>query len=191
MRASLDTGLQFVLNDEGGYVERSNEPGGACNKGVSFLVFCEWRHKQGKPKPTFADLRALTDKEAKDIYTSLFSAPLNLDATPVPLDYVMLNTAVMQGVGGTKALCAKLAGNALSARELALLVIIGQMDLKMRDPNVGPHLDGFAAFAPGTTVADLMVALKRLDPQTKVKAGFGPGWANRIMRVVNRALAMK
>jgi lysozyme family protein len=55
--------IEYVLNDEGGFAERASEPGGAVNKGISMLVFREWRHSKGKPDPTLDDLRNLTDED--------------------------------------------------------------------------------------------------------------------------------
>jgi hypothetical protein len=97
----LDLALSFVLNDEGGFRIGSNEPGGACNKGVSFLVFSSWRQFNGKPVPTINDLKKLTSGEAIAIYTSEFAKPIGFDELATGLDYAMLNTAVMQGVTGS------------------------------------------------------------------------------------------
>jgi hypothetical protein len=183
MQKNLDVSLTYVLNDEGGYAERENEPGGACNKGISFLVFKEWRKKQGKPVPTFADLKAITEAEAKAIYTALFAKPLSFDSYPSGLDYVMLNTAVMQGVTGAK----DLHKEAASANMLMTLLI--QAQKKMFDLRCGPFIEGFE-FTPGMEVGVLIEKLKKLDPKTKIKRGFGPGWSNRLVRVARRCMAM-
>ena len=179
MQKNLDVSLQFVLNDEGGYAERENEPGGACNKGISFLVFKEWRVKQGKPVPTFADLKAITEAEAKEIYAALFAKPLSFDSYPSGLDYVMLNTAVMQGVTGAKQL--------YDAN--ALMVLLLQCQKKMFDLRCGPFIEG-VELTTGMTVAQLIEKLKKLDPKTTVRRGFGPGWSNRIIRVARRCMDM-
>lgn len=182
MKANLTKALSYILNDEGGFVVRDNEPGGACNKGISFLVFKEWRKKQGKSEPTLDDLRNLSTQEAMEIYTVLYATPLGLDKLPTGMDYAMLNTAVMQGVNGSLRLLTEAQGE-------ALMVLLLQCQKKMYDPNCGPFVPG-CPIVPGQKVSVLIERLKKLDPNTECYRGFGQGWSNRIIRVARRTLAL-
>jgi lysozyme family protein len=159
--------IEYVLNDEGGFAERASEPGGAVNKGISMLVFREWRRSKGKPDPTLDDLRNLTDEEATEIY-SVIADRVRFDNLPDGLDYIMLNTAVMQGVRGS----------------------IRLLQEALRLPMTG-YWDGDTLAA--ATSADLATALKVLLLQMRGKmrspgvAKYGGGWSDRIVRVAQRA----
>ena len=104
MQANLATAIGHILDDEGGFAQRAGEPGGAVNKGVSFLAFQIWRNAQRKPAPTFADLKALTVEEATAIYTANYAAKIGFNALPAGVDYAALDSAVNEGVAFTNAL---------------------------------------------------------------------------------------
>lgn len=97
---ALDQALALVLHDEGGYAERPMEGGGAVNMGITFTVFVAWRLAQGKPQPTWADLRAMPLAEAKQIYAVEFAAPLQFERMPIGTGYVILDSAVNNGKAG-------------------------------------------------------------------------------------------
>ena len=100
MKANLDKAIGYLLEDEGGYAERATEPGGAVNMGVSFATFVSWRASEKKPKPTFADLKAMTVAEATAIYTALYATPIGFNALAGGLDYAALDAAVNEGLHG-------------------------------------------------------------------------------------------
>lgn len=70
--ANFDVLFPVILRMEGGYTNDKSDKGGATNKGVTLATFTAWRKSQGKRTPTIAQLKALTDKEAKAIYKTLF-----------------------------------------------------------------------------------------------------------------------
>lgn len=70
--ANFDVLFPVILKVEGGYCNDPDDAGGATNKGIIFSEFKAWRRAQGKPTPTIADLKALTDDEAKAIYKAKY-----------------------------------------------------------------------------------------------------------------------
>lgn len=78
--ANFDKFFPYVLKVEGGYCNDPDDAGGATNKGIIFSEFKAWRKAKGMPTPTIADLKALTDEEAKAIYKSKYWDKWKADA---------------------------------------------------------------------------------------------------------------
>jgi lysozyme family protein len=97
MRANRGPALAYVFVDEGGYVERNTEPGGAGNFGISFERFKAWRAINGKPPATFADLKAMSKVEAAALYDKFFLTPAHFDDLPAGVDYVVLDGFINGG----------------------------------------------------------------------------------------------
>jgi Glycosyl hydrolase 108 len=153
MRENWDRSVQNVLLWEGGWAERSNEPGGAVNKGVSLQAFREWRRGKGLPEPTKADLKALSDDEAKQIYAEKYAKPIGFDDMPAGYDYALLTASVMFGPGrGTRERPGAPGFHDLAQGDLGLLVVL-MMRVKMHDPNC-------VKFGPGWS--DRFLAVYRL-----------------------------
>lgn len=70
--AKFDILFPTILRLEGGFSHIPGDAGGATNKGITFAVFSAWRRAHGRPSPTIADLRMLTDDEAFAIYKQKF-----------------------------------------------------------------------------------------------------------------------
>lgn len=172
MQENLEQSLNFILSDEGGFALRAAEPGGSVNKGISMLVFDEWRVKQGKKPPSVDALRALSTAEAKEIYTEKFWTPLHGNDLPTGLDYAMLNTAVMEGVVGAVSLLQESMG----------LVKTGHYNdvtwatLAKSDPKI--------------TTLELLVHHLNKKLHALSASKYGIGWGDRIVRVKNRAMEM-
>ncbi len=135
----------FLGDDEGGWAERSGEPGGAVNRGISFLAFSQWRTKQGKPTPTFADLKNLTIDEATEIYNEEYFSKIGFDDLPSGLDYVFANTAIMDGVSGAKRIYTQaqtLSGG--DTFETCLAMMLVQACQKMHSKSVGRYGAGWS-----------------------------------------------
>ena len=103
MKANLDKAIAFILEDEGGYAKRANEPGGAVNMGVSMTALTSWRLVHNRPRPSFVDLHALTKDEAEAIYTTNYALPIHFETLPAGLDYAALDAAVNEGVEAARA----------------------------------------------------------------------------------------
>lgn len=70
--ANFDILFPIVLRVEGGFSNDPDDTGGATCKGVTFEEFKKWRTSHAMPSPTTADLRNITDAEAKAIYKTKY-----------------------------------------------------------------------------------------------------------------------
>jgi lysozyme family protein len=104
MKSNLANALSFIFKDEGGFAQRATEPGGAVNMGVSMAAFAAWRTSQKKPRPSIADLKAMTQAEATMIYETNYAAHIGFNGLPPGLDYAALDAAVNEGVGAAQGL---------------------------------------------------------------------------------------
>ena len=184
MEKNFDTAITFILHDEGGYAERENEPGGAGKYGISFTLFKEmWAKDKNLGVPTFKDLKAIDETEAKRLYKTYIFPEISFDEMPSGVDYVMVNLRTMQGPTGAKKILQESLGLPITGKfddaiwdvihksdpyKLVAGLLLLQAKMKMNDPRVGPWKDS----------------------KGKDEKGFGPGWGNRIWRVWNRATGL-
>jgi len=78
--------IDYILAEEGGYVNHPNDPGGETNFGIS---------KRAYPG---LDIAALTRSNAIDLYRRDYWTPIQGDDLPPGLDLLLLDTAVNLGV---------------------------------------------------------------------------------------------
>lgn len=161
--------LAAVLVSEGGFVNNPHDPGGATNKGVTQLVYDDWRARLNLPKQS---VKLLTDAETEAIYRERYWNAIQGDRLPDGVDYCMFDFAVNSGP--TRA--AK-----------TLQQVVGVAD----DGQIGPAtLAAVAAQEQHRLIADLCAArmafLKRL-PTFKF---FGKGWNRRVAQVQLKAATM-
>ena len=104
MLKNLQQSLNYVFIEEGGFSDRAEEPGGGVNKGVSLLVYAEFRKKKGLSAPTLATLRDITTTEATVIYKTAYWDRMHCDVLSRGVDYMVFDMAVMDGVAGATAL---------------------------------------------------------------------------------------
>ena len=98
MQTNLAASLAYITGDEGGELNVSpDEPGGASKWGVSLTVLSEVRGKVC----TVADVGALTQDDANQIYAARFAVPIHFDDLPGGVDYRMLDCAVTLGITGS------------------------------------------------------------------------------------------
>ncbi len=175
MEENLKRSVELVLMDEGGFAERAAEPGGAVNKGISLLVFQEWRKKQN-PHSFLAgidDLRAMSTIEAMAIYGEKYATPMRFNSHPIGLDYLLLDTAVMEGVRGAIMLLQQAIGIPTS----------GTWDTATLEA---------LSLQPDARSTMLKLTCERLNKKLHGAhvADYGAGQGNRIMRSKDRALEM-
>lgn len=178
---------KYVKPDEGGYVERDSEPGGAGNFGLAFTNFAAWRRLQGMGHPTFADLRALSWDEAMQIYAYMFARPCHFDELPPGVNYTVLDSCINNGEGGETAFL----------REALGLPVQDAKGRKLRfTPDVlwgAKHRDPAAlvnAFCDVRLKHQKGYRLYNALPTPKSKHTYGYVWDNRVTLVRGRALAM-
>ena len=101
MKENWKVSMFHVLKDEGGYGERSSEPGGAVNKGVTFEAFKFYCKKKNLPEPTFDDLKAISVETAMEVFRGQYADLIHFDELPHGSDYCMLDSAINNGPGGS------------------------------------------------------------------------------------------
>lgn len=90
------TCLEHVLRFEGGNVDHPKDPGGRTGQGILQREYDKWRAAHGKSKRDVWDM-APVERDA--IYWENYWEPLSLDRYPLPVAFVMFDTAVLNGVG--------------------------------------------------------------------------------------------
>jgi lysozyme family protein len=170
MRGNLAASLTYVFNDEGGFAERPEEPGGSCNMGISLVALDRWRKSQGRGRPGIEDVKALTREEATEIYTAHYAAPVRFDDLPAGLDYIMLNTAVMQGVTGAIQLL---------QTALGMATPLGRYD--------DTTWEALRASDVGEVAREVLILQAHNKLCQPSASKFGRGWGDRILRVMARS----
>lgn len=96
-RSSTDI-IDGILAREGGdkFTDDPKDPGGATKYGVTGKALAEWRKKP----VTSADVRDLTEKEAREIYLHMYILEAGLDKVlNLPLRELLVDCAVNNGRG--------------------------------------------------------------------------------------------
>ena len=177
----LDAALDIILLDEGGYAERAMEGGGAVNHGITFTVFVAWRVAHGQPKPSFADLKAMSLHEAKAIYAAQFAAPIQFDRLPIGSGYVVLDSAVNNGLAGAQKHTEMAVGQKVDGKWDA----VSFWAAAHRDPKT--FVDAFCD-ARAKRQKTFNAYGERINP-AKPRT-WGQAWDERNEKVRQRALAM-
>lgn len=86
MESNFNQAVNFILRWEGGYVNDLNDPGGETKFGIS---------KRAYPH---LEISTLTEDQAKEIYHRDYWKKARCDELAVPLDMVVMDTAVNCGV---------------------------------------------------------------------------------------------
>jgi lysozyme family protein len=177
MLANRQRSLNWAYEEEGGYVERLSEPGGAGNLGISFKVFQAWEKLNGNPKASFADLKAMGKDIASRIYETEWMNPLRFDELASGTDYALFDAAVNLGVtGAIRMLQEKVLfwppGEITGRMDVMTMAAIAAL-LKTRDVAV--------------MITNAWLLEKKASPEWPE---FGKGWAARAARVRGRLLVM-
>lgn len=157
-----------LLAREGGYVNDPRDRGGCTNRGITRATLERWRHAS----VTCADVQALTELEARQIYRAWYWNGVQGDALTAGVDLMTFDAAVNSGVPR-------------SARWLQQAV--GVED----DGAIGPVTLAAVRAAPAATLIvdlyDARMAFLRASPSW---VDYGKGWKNRVDRVMSVAKAM-
>lgn len=103
--AEFNEAINYVLENEGGYVSNPNDTGGATNFGITIPMLTSYRKRQ----VNYGDIQALSLAEAKLIYQSFFWDRLRISGLPQAIATAILDTAINQG----QATAVKLAQHAI------------------------------------------------------------------------------
>lgn len=169
MQANFERALGHVLKYEGGYSDHPSDPGGATKYGITHAVLAAHRGAS----VTKADVRALTQKEAAEIYRRRYWETAACPALPGGLDLAMFDCAVNQGVGRA----ARLLQEALKVKA---------------DGVIGPKTLAATAAAPSRDLlAEFMARrMRAYGLLGSLFRTFGLGWSRRLMATHAEALAL-
>lgn len=69
----------FIQSWEGGFANDPDDSGGATMKGVTIATYTEYCRRKGKPTPTVADLKRISEQEWLDVLKTMFWDPWQAD----------------------------------------------------------------------------------------------------------------
>lgn len=126
---NFDHAIEYILENEGAYVNEPNDPGGATNFGITMAMLAIAR----KTAVTEDDIKNLTVEDAKQIYKTYFWDKLNLEAIPLSIGTAIFDTAVNQGEGHASllvqmALCQKNQDGVLGSKTLDQLKFVDSFE---------------------------------------------------------------
>lgn len=171
MIGTLQHSLQLIFGSEGGYVNNVHDKGGATKFGITAATLGASRSLGRKATPD--EVKGLTLAEAANILDRQYAQPIHYNSLPSPIDFLMLDEAVMSGpVRAIKDMQATLGVKA--------------------DGNLG-----IQTMAAINAVTDLRDLVRRYDArrlsflrQLHDWVFFGKGWGNRLNYDTATALAM-
>ena len=168
MNKNWEAAFQWLMKEEGGFVNDPRDKGGATNMGVTQAA---WEEYIGH-SVTESSMKALTMGMVKPFYQSRYWARIKGDGLPSGVDYCVFDMAVNSGPAQAarfiQRVCAVTADG-----------IIGQKTLD------AIHSDDPAELI-NAFCNDRLEWLKTLSGFKT----FGRGWASRIERVRKRALTL-
>lgn len=88
------TCVEIILKKEGGYVDDPQDTGGATNMGITIKTLGNWRGHE----VTKEDVRALTKKEATEIYKKNYWDAAKCGELPDGVNLMVFDAAVNHGV---------------------------------------------------------------------------------------------
>ena len=159
--------LKVVLDNEGGFADDPQDPGGPTKQGVTLNMLSAYLGRSA----TIADLKALTPRQLGDIYSHYFWRPAHAADCPAGVDLMVLDAAVNSGP-------------ARAVRWLQQAVGV------MPDGAVGPATLKALGAEPPERVITLYAALRTSFLRGLPDASHFPGWFSRVTRTAASAQAM-
>ena len=95
MQSNFDACMNFVLQEEGGYVNNEKDPGGRTNMGVTQKVWEEWVGRESNEK----EMRSLTKADVVPLYQRKYWNACRCNELPPGIDLCVFDTAVNSGPG--------------------------------------------------------------------------------------------
>lgn len=99
MKANFEKSLKFVLQFEGGFSDRKDDPGGRTNFGITQRTYSAWRQRRAL---SIKDVKGITQDEVRQIYRGAYWDAIGADDLPGGVDCVSFDFAVNSGVARAK-----------------------------------------------------------------------------------------
>ena len=168
MNRNWDKAFDLVIVNEGGYVDNSQDPGGATNWGCTKAV---WEKYVGH-EVTKDDIKALTKEDVKPLYKRNYWDAIHGDAIPSGLHYCIFDCAINSGVGRAAKFIQEIVGvpadGAIGNNTVTAITQINSITL------INEFSDKRQAF---------LESLKTFPT-------FGKGWTKRVQEVRTKSLEM-
>ena len=168
MNRNWDKAFDLVIVNEGGYVDNSQDPGGATNWGCTKAV---WEKYVGH-EVTKDDIKALTKEDVKPLYKRNYWDAIHGDAILSGLDYCIFDCAINSGVGRAAKFIQEIVGvpadGAIGNNTVTAITQINSITL------INEFSDKRQAF---------LESLKTFPT-------FGKGWTKRVQEVRTKSLEM-
>lgn len=169
-RDRFGTCVAEVLRHEGGYVDHPRDPGGCTHRGITRGTLEGWRREP----VTCAEVRALTEAEARAIYRAHYWNTMQGDQVPAGIDLILFDAAVNSG------------------RRRAVLWLQEALGGIAVDGVIGPQTLGAVRRVNDRAgvigrACDLRLTFLRT---LATWPDFGRGWSRRVAAVRQTALAM-
>lgn len=156
----FETSVAHVLDAEGGFVDDPRDPGGRTNFGIS---------QRAHPD---VNIKELTRDQAKAIYRSDYWDAVSAGELPAPVDHVVFDAAVNQGVRA-----------AIKTLQSALGVTT--------DGIIGPNTLGAVADHDPDQLAERVLGYRAVRYARTNNPAFLRGWFNRLFELHRHILEGK
>ena len=166
--AAIQRALDAIMSHEGGWSDVAGDPGGPTNRGVTLATLQAIR-----PDATVADLKALSDADARLIYLQRYIVQPHIDQLPAEIIPNVADASVNCGQHEAVVLLQL----ALSSCEFPVVLdgVIGQGTIGAAQRAVGRYGAGF-----NDTICDARDAHYRSIAQNRpASAQFLAGWLRR------------
>lgn len=176
--AKFDKCLAVVLDSEGGFSDHARDPGGPTNLGITLRTLADWQGLQldeladDAKEKLIADLKALTRREAAEIYRANYWLPMRCGDLPAGVDLMVFDFGVNAGPRRSVKLLQRAAGvtddGSVGPKTLAAVMAADRLAM------IGEMAENRLAYYR---------SLENFDV-------FGAGWTNRTQQVSALARAM-
>ena len=164
--------LAFTLQQEGGYSDDPNDPGGATNYGITLATL---RGYTGNDALTPDDIRTISMDTVRAIYQANYWNRMRCDALPAGVDLMVFDSGVNTGTG----------------RAVEMLQAAAGLTGTAIDGGVGPQTLAAVARVPPATLITTLAGRQRAYYQSLANFPiYGRGWLARVDRREAAATSM-
>lgn len=169
MNKNLDQSIAYVLETEGGFVNNPRDPGGPTNKGITQVVYNNYRDTHQLPRQS---VELISDIEVEAIYEANYWDRVDGDSLPSGVDYCVFDFAVNSG----------------SSRAIQFLQLVVGVTA---DAHLGPVTLAAVSARPAAEIVDDLCDKRQIFLEgLPTFAEFGNGWTERVKTVRAQAKAM-